>query len=117
MREYIFSQQSIRLGFKGSLIFLGWLLIFGPGISLLGKALSHPGNNQVNHVQAKKGAVSALPDFFPREDAPKGTRTRLDLGGGWKFRRLGRQEWWPARVPGCVHLDLLAQGLIQSSMD
>lgn len=112
MREYIFSQQSIRLGFKGSLIFLGWLLIFGPGISLLGKALSHPGNNQVNHVQAKKGAVSALPDFFPREDAPKGTRTRLDLGGGWKFRRLGRQEWWPARVPGCVHLDLLAQGLI-----
>jgi len=36
-----------------------------------------------------------------------------DLGGAWKFRKTGTGEWMNARVPGCVHLDLLANGTIK----
>lgn len=37
---------------------------------------------------------------------------RLSLDGEWQFRQVGQSTWHPARVPGCVHLDLLAAGLI-----
>lgn len=30
----------------------------------------------------------------------------------WKFRQYGTQKWHPAQVPGTVHTDLYAQGLI-----
>ena len=35
-----------------------------------------------------------------------------DLHDAWEFRRVGGAEWLPASVPGVVHLDLLANGLI-----
>ncbi|MFZ4521508.1 MAG: beta-mannosidase [Bacteroidales bacterium] len=35
-----------------------------------------------------------------------------ELDGGWKFRRAGTKEWYPAKVPGVVHLDLLRNNLI-----
>ncbi|QCT01766.1 glycoside hydrolase family 2 TIM barrel [Paenibacillus algicola] len=31
----------------------------------------------------------------------------------WTFREVGRQEWLPAKVPGCVHTDLLHNGQIR----
>ncbi|MCR4440033.1 MAG: hypothetical protein QHJ34_11405 [bacterium] len=34
------------------------------------------------------------------------------LHQGWQFRKVGEQDWHPATVPGCVHTDLLACGLI-----
>ncbi len=34
------------------------------------------------------------------------------LNGEWQFRRVGEDEWRPAVVPGGVHTDLLALGLI-----
>ncbi len=34
------------------------------------------------------------------------------LTGSWQFRQSGTQEWLPASVPGGVHTDLLALGLI-----
>ncbi len=34
------------------------------------------------------------------------------ITGKWQFRQAGTDEWHPARVPGCVHTDLLALGLI-----
>ena len=37
---------------------------------------------------------------------------RLPLDGDWQFRRAGQDTWHPARVPGCVHLDLMSVGLI-----
>jgi len=36
----------------------------------------------------------------------------FDLGGKWKFRQLGDSVWRDAEVPGCVHLDLMKNGLI-----
>lgn len=44
------------------------------------------------------------------QDADMGCKT---LSGGWQFRRAeGDGQWRPARVPGTVHTDLLALGLI-----
>ena len=34
------------------------------------------------------------------------------LAGRWQFRQAGTEEWLPAMVPGGVHTDLLAAGLI-----
>ncbi|MFN2578758.1 MAG: glycoside hydrolase family 2 protein [Pyrinomonadaceae bacterium] len=38
------------------------------------------------------------------------TRTRLVTG--WQFREVGKDRWFPASVPGCVHTDLLNNRLI-----
>jgi len=37
---------------------------------------------------------------------------KFPLDGDWQFRQVGQEAWHPARVPGCVHLDLMAAGLI-----
>jgi beta-mannosidase len=39
--------------------------------------------------------------------------SRMILNEGWKFRQAGKESWFPAAVPGCVHLDLLDNGLIE----
>jgi len=39
-------------------------------------------------------------------------RNQVDLSTNWKFRETGEQNWHPAKVPGVVHTDLLANGLI-----
>jgi beta-mannosidase len=31
---------------------------------------------------------------------------------GWQFREAGKDKWYPASVPGCVHTDLLTNKLI-----
>jgi beta-mannosidase len=36
-----------------------------------------------------------------------------DLTNGWQFRQVGSKTWYSAEVPGCVHLDLLANSLIE----
>jgi beta-mannosidase len=37
---------------------------------------------------------------------------RLSLNGNWQVVQAGRDDWIPAKVPGCVHTDLLAAGKI-----
>jgi beta-mannosidase len=37
---------------------------------------------------------------------------RIDLPGSWRFRQADSPEWFPARVPGCVHTDLRRAGKI-----
>ncbi len=32
---------------------------------------------------------------------------------GWQFREAGKDKWYPATVPGCVHTDLLNNKLIE----
>jgi beta-mannosidase len=40
----------------------------------------------------------------------------IALSSGWEFRQLSAEEnggeWWPAEVPGDIHLDLLRKKLI-----
>jgi beta-mannosidase len=45
--------------------------------------------------------------------AAVGARHVLRLDGGWTFREAGKGEWRVAKVPGSVHTDLLAAGLIE----
>ena len=35
------------------------------------------------------------------------------LTGDWEFRQAGSEVWYKADVPGCVHTDLIANGLIE----
>jgi beta-mannosidase len=37
----------------------------------------------------------------------------IQITNDWRFRRAGGDEWHEAAVPGCVHTDLLANGLIK----
>jgi beta-mannosidase len=40
---------------------------------------------------------------------------RITISGhtGWQFREAGKDKWYPANVPGCVHTDLLNNKLIE----
>src|SRR5260370_27710035 len=40
------------------------------------------------------------------------TKTDIALLSGWQFREAGKDKWYPATVPGCVHTDLLSNKLI-----
>jgi len=41
------------------------------------------------------------------------SKLELRLDSGWTFREAGKGAWRAARVPGSVHTDLLANGLIE----
>lgn len=38
---------------------------------------------------------------------------RINLNGNWEFQQAGTNQWYPATVPGVVHLDLLHNKLIE----
>src|SRR6266436_4940787 len=40
------------------------------------------------------------------------SKIRMPLLTGWQFREVGKDKWYPASVPGCVHTDLLNNKLI-----
>jgi beta-mannosidase len=50
--------------------------------------------------------------LYAGEGADASTITRLPLEGEWQFRQGGQAKWYKATVPGCVHTDLMANGLI-----
>ncbi len=37
----------------------------------------------------------------------------IELNKGWQFQKKGEVQWHEAAVPGCVHTDLMANGLIE----
>src|SRR6266478_1750072 len=39
-------------------------------------------------------------------------RVSIAVDSGWRFREAGKDKWYPASVPGCVHTDLLDNKLI-----
>jgi beta-mannosidase len=41
------------------------------------------------------------------------SKIRIPVQAGWKFREAGKNNWYPATVPGCVHTDLLNNKLIE----
>jgi beta-mannosidase len=51
--------------------------------------------------------------FAQAAGARQGSKTKIFLHSGWRFREAGKGEWRPATVPGCVHTDLLANKLIE----
>src|SRR5437870_622302 len=86
-----------------------------------------PGTDSVTKTQSKRKmktprllwAVLALVAFtsFPSQSQTKSRPTdpskiRMPLLAGWQFREVGKDKWYPATVPGCVHTDLLNNRLI-----
>jgi beta-mannosidase len=57
-------------------------------------------------------ALASLLSIPPLAPAQTTALIKLPLDGDWQFRQVGQEAWHPARVPGCVHLDLMAAGLI-----
>ncbi|MCL1821352.1 MAG: glycoside hydrolase family 2 protein, partial [Prolixibacteraceae bacterium] len=41
------------------------------------------------------------------------TTTIIELNEGWRFRQVGETQWMDAVVPGTVHTDLMANGIIE----
>lgn len=39
--------------------------------------------------------------------------TKTELDSGWKFRQRRLNNWYPATVPGVIHTDLMANGIIE----
>jgi beta-mannosidase len=40
-------------------------------------------------------------------------KLRMQINTNWKFRQVGKTDWHPATVPGCVHTDLMSNNLIE----
>ena len=40
-------------------------------------------------------------------------QTIQNIDSGWQFKKLNDHSWLPAKVPGTVHTDLLANGVIK----
>jgi beta-mannosidase len=64
-------------------------------------------------------AVAALLGIFLspssaglRDGSAQTAVLQYSLGGEWAFSPAGKASWNKARVPGCVHTDLMAAGLI-----
>ncbi|MDX6576954.1 MAG: beta-mannosidase, partial [Blastocatellia bacterium] len=58
-------------------------------------------------------AASAQSQTALRRESGTHTST-LSLNSGWQFREAGKDKWYPASVPGCVHTDLLTNKLIDN---
>ena len=57
--------------------------------------------------------LSAGPAQSQIRSRPLGlSNIRMPLLTGWQFREAGKDNWYPASVPGCVHTDLLNNKLI-----
>src|SRR5260370_22239522 len=58
-------------------------------------------------------ALSAFPSQSQTKPKPTDrSKIRMPLLTGWQFREAGKDKWYPASVPGCVHTDLLNNKLI-----
>ena len=62
--------------------------------------------------KALAAAAASLLTMVAARETRAAARISQTLHDGWSFRQVGREESYPARVPGVVHLDLLANGLI-----
>lgn len=38
---------------------------------------------------------------------------RTEIKSGWNFKQWGADNWFPAQVPGVIHTDLMANGIIE----
>ncbi|WP_016778679.1 beta-mannosidase [Anaerophaga thermohalophila] len=43
----------------------------------------------------------------------EGAPVTLEINDNWEFSQAGTDEWMPAKVPGTVHSDLMANGVIE----
>jgi len=70
---------------------------------------------QAAGAQALLGVSGLSSPAFARDGAlrPAHGQTVMPIKAGWTFRKVGDAAWMPATVPGTVHTDLLAAGVIE----
>ncbi|MDQ2856639.1 MAG: hypothetical protein M3R68_09945, partial [Acidobacteriota bacterium] len=51
-------------------------------------------------------------DSHSQTGLPADNKIRIPIQTGWQFREVGKNTWYSATVPGCVHTDLLNNKLI-----
>ena len=75
--------------------------------------------NRPAFFAAKRAALSAawLLLFLHASCYLSFERSTIELGRSWEFRQAGTGAWRPATVPGCVHTDLFANGLIRDPFE
>ncbi|MCL2560866.1 MAG: glycoside hydrolase family 2 protein [Rikenellaceae bacterium] len=56
---------------------------------------------------------TAAATFLMPATATNAQPTRTTLHDGWEFRQARGHNWYPATVPGVVHTDLMANGIIE----
>ena len=59
-----------------------------------------------------KTAIMALAASVSVSQLSAADVRRQSLDGEWQFRQERYNDWYPAQVPGTVHTDLMANGLI-----
>ncbi|HEX8338873.1 MAG TPA: glycoside hydrolase family 2 protein [Pyrinomonadaceae bacterium] len=69
-------------------------------------------------MKTKRLTLAVLPLLLlaahaARAQAQTAGKTVVALDSGWTFRQTGKDGWHKATVPGSVHTDLLANGLIE----
>ncbi|HEX8151026.1 MAG TPA: glycoside hydrolase family 2 protein [Pyrinomonadaceae bacterium] len=69
-------------------------------------------------MKTRRLTLAALPLLllaaqFVQAQAQATSKTTVTLDSGWTFRQVGKDGWHKATVPGSVHTDLLANGLIE----
>jgi beta-mannosidase len=57
-------------------------------------------------------AVLLLSQLIALKLLPQSLPLVTEISNGWKFHKVGTNEWRTATVPGCVHTDLLANKII-----
>jgi beta-mannosidase len=75
-----------------------------------GRGMRDRGRRRRGRVRRWAGLVVAVASAGCA--APEGTVVTLDLDAGWRLRRDGDSTWVAATVPGSVHTDLMAAGVI-----
>ena len=51
--------------------------------------------------------------FYSLDSFAQKTVLEQKLHTNWQFQQKGTKKWYKATVPGCIHTDLLANGIIE----
>ena len=65
-----------------------------------------------SHLMLTAAIVCAWGSLISGGKAAGKEAWQLDLNGAWQVAQSGSDEWIAAKVPGCIHTDLLAAGKI-----
>src|SRR5258707_5476363 len=72
--------------------------------------------NSAKLLMAMLALLALIAGTSQSQTLPAGQRGRhritMSVHAGWQFREAGKDKWYPASVPGCVHTDLLNNKLI-----
>ena len=64
-------------------------------------------------MMKKNVAIAIFLLFCHFENFTQNTFSVKQLHSNWEFKKKGDKKWYKATVPGCVHTDLMDNGIIK----